>query len=156
MVLSTAAIVLALAVNGVPASTDAAAAAARSPHTAVHEPMRAAVHATVPLERWQIDAREARPAALPILYASLGALQVADVYSTRHAIGANAYEANPIVRSTSKHAGAMLAVKALSTAGTIYFAERAWKKNRAGAVVLVAVINGLTAAVTARNLRNAR
>ncbi len=50
----------------------------------------------------------------------------------------------------------MLAIKALSTAGTIYFAERAWKKNRKGAVILMAVINGVTAAVAARNIRNAR
>lgn len=156
MVLSTAAIVLALAVNGVPASTDAAPAAAPSQQSLVQPPIRDGVRAPVPLERWQLDTRESRPAALPILYASLGALQVADVYSTRHAIGANAYEANPIMRNASKHAGAMLAVKALSTAGTIYFAERAWKKNRTGAVVLVALINGVTAAVTARNIRNAR
>jgi hypothetical protein len=50
----------------------------------------------------------------------------------------------------------MLAVKAVSTAASIYFAERAWKKNRKGAIVLMAAINGVTAAVVAHNLRPAR
>ena len=54
------------------------------------------------------------------------------------------------------NSGAMLAVKALSTAGTIYFVERAWKKNRKGAVVTMAIINGAMAAIAANNLRNAR
>jgi hypothetical protein len=42
--------------------------------------------------------------------------------------------------------------------GAIYFAERAWKKNRKGAIILMAVINGATAAVAARNInmRNTR
>ncbi len=90
------------------------------------------------------------------MYVSLGALQAADIFSTAHAVGAGAYEANPVMRGPSGNTGAMLAVKALSTAGTIYFAERAWKKNRKGAVVLMAIINGVTAAVAARNIRNAR
>jgi hypothetical protein len=50
----------------------------------------------------------------------------------------------------------MIAVKAASTAASIYFTERAWKKNRKGAIVLMAVVNGVTAAVAARNLHNAR
>jgi hypothetical protein len=44
----------------------------------------------------------------------------------------------------------------LSTAGTIYFAERIWKKNRTGAILLMAVINGATGAIAIRNMRNAR
>jgi hypothetical protein len=50
----------------------------------------------------------------------------------------------------------MIAVKALSTAGSIYFTERAWKTNRKGAVVMMAIVNGVTAAVVAKNLRNAQ
>jgi hypothetical protein len=50
----------------------------------------------------------------------------------------------------------MSAVKAASTAASIYFAERAWKKNRRGTIVLMAIVNGAAAAVVARNLRNAR
>jgi hypothetical protein len=54
------------------------------------------------------------------------------------------------------NAGATLALKAASTAGTIFFAERAWKKNRKGAIILMAAINGAMAAVSARNFRNAQ
>lgn len=108
------------------------------------------------VERWEMDVPEKRPAALPVMYASFAALQVVDVYSTRRALGAGAHEANPLMRQTATNGGAMLAVKALSTAGTIYFTEKAWKKNRKGALILMAAINGATAAIAARNLRNAR
>jgi uncharacterized membrane protein len=97
-----------------------------------------------------------RPGVLPAFYASLAALQVADVYSTRRAIGGGAAEANPLMRKASASSGAMVAMKAASTAGAIYFTERAWKKSRKGAIILMAAINGVTAAVVANNLRNAR
>ena len=97
-----------------------------------------------------------RPAALPALYASLAALQVADVYSTRRALNAGAREANPLLEPVAGNSGAMLAVKAASAAGAIFFTERAWKKNRKGAILLIAAINGVTAAVVANNLKNAK
>ncbi|CAN5666493.1 hypothetical protein BH23ACI1_BH23ACI1_32220 [soil metagenome] len=97
-----------------------------------------------------------RPAALPAMYATLGALQALDIYSTRQALGAGAHEANPLMGKAAGNTGAMLAVKALSTAGTIYFVERAWKKNRKGAIITLAIINGATATIAAHNLRNAR
>jgi hypothetical protein len=107
--------------------------------------------------RWMLDAPiTRRPAALPAMYASLGVLQALDIYSTRQAVSAGATELNPVMRPSAKNAGAMLAVKALSTAGSIYFTERAWKKNRKGAVVLMAVVNGVTAAVVANNMKNVR
>jgi hypothetical protein len=91
------------------------------------------------------------------MYASLAALQVMDVYSTRRAIGAGAREANPAMRrAANSSSGAMLAVKAVSSATSIFFTERAWKKNRKGAVILMAAINGVTAAIVANNVRNAR
>jgi hypothetical protein len=102
------------------------------------------------------DTKEKRPGALPVLYASFGALQMADAYSTRRAVTAGAIEANPLMKRASGHSGTMYAVKAASTAASIYLAEKAWKKNRRGAVILMAVVNGVTAAVVARNLRNAR
>ncbi|MGH9309036.1 MAG: DUF5658 family protein [Vicinamibacterales bacterium] len=100
--------------------------------------------------------RARRPGALPALYATLGAMQVLDIYSTRRALNAGAIELNPLMRRPAGNTGAMMAVKALSTAGSIYFTERAWKKNRKGAVILMAVVNGVTAAVVANNLKNAR
>ena len=107
-------------------------------------------------EAWTADRQEQRPAALPVMYATLGALQALDVYSTRRAIGAGAGEANPLMKQASGSSGAMLAVKALSSAGTIFFTERAWKKNRKGAIIVMAAINGVTAAVAARNFANAK
>jgi hypothetical protein len=105
---------------------------------------------------WLVDRGVSRPKALPTMYATLGLLQALDIYSTRNAIDAGGRELNPAMRKASGNSGAMLAVKALSTAGSIYFAERAWKKNRKGAVVLMAVINGVTAAVVANNVRGSR
>lgn len=105
---------------------------------------------------WRYDLPEKRPAALPALYAALGALNALDVYSTRKAIGAGAREANPLMRTAAGNSAAMTAVKAAATASTIYFVERTWKKNRTAAILTAVAINGVTAAVVARNLRNAR
>jgi Domain of unknown function (DUF5658) len=104
---------------------------------------------------WMRD-RAPRPNALPVLYATLGAMQGLDIYSTRRALNAGATELNPVMRRSSRNTGAMMAVKALSTAGSIFFTERAWKKNRKGAVILMAVVNGVTAAVVANNLKHTR
>jgi hypothetical protein len=60
------------------------------------------------------------------------------------------------MRRAEGNSGAMLAAKALSTVGSIYFTERMWKKNRKGAMILMAVINGATAAIAARNMKNGR
>ena len=96
-----------------------------------------------------------RPALLPALYVSLGAMQAWDVRSTSIALKAGAHEANPAVRFTGS-TGSMIALKAVTTASTIFFAERRWKKNKVGAVVLMIAINGATAAVSMHNIRNAR
>jgi hypothetical protein len=97
-----------------------------------------------------------RPAMLPALYATLGAMQAWDAYSTSAALKAGAHEANLAAAPFAKNTGALLGLKAATTASTIFFAERMWKKNRVGAVVLMAVINGATAAVAMNNMRNAR
>ena len=104
-----------------------------------------------------LEARPAkRPAALPILYTMLGAVQAWDVYSTSAALKAGAVEANPLVAPVVSNSGRMLGLK-LATAGTtIFFAERLWKKNRMAAIVMMTAINGATAAVAARNIGNAR
>ena len=39
-------------------------------------------------------------------------------------------------------------------AGTIYVGERTWKKHRTGAIVLMAILNGVSAAVGAHNARH--
>jgi hypothetical protein len=114
------------------------------------------VVAAAPTPRWMVDAPDKRPAGLSALYVTFGALQMTDAYTTRRAIRSGAVEANPLMKGAARNTGTLYAVKAASTAVSIYLAEKAWKKNRKGAVILMAVVNGVTAAVVARNLRNAR
>lgn len=97
-----------------------------------------------------------RPAILPALYVTLGAMQAWDVYSTRAALSAGAREANPTATPFSGSAGSLLGLKAATTASTIFFAERMWKKNKVGAIVMLVAINGATAAVSMHNMRNAK
>ena len=49
-----------------------------------------------------------------------------------------------------------MAVKAARTAASIYLVEKVWKKNPATAIVTMVAVNVGTAAVVARNFRNAR
>jgi hypothetical protein len=112
---------------------------------------------TVPISATYVPATPAkRPTILPVLYATLGAMQAFDLYSTAAALKAGAHETNPMAAAYAGNTASMLALKATTTAGTIFFAERLWKKNRVGAIVLMAAINGATAAVSMRNMRNAR
>ena len=97
-----------------------------------------------------------RPAILPALYVALGAVQAWDVYSTRAALAAGAREANPTAAPFAQSAGSMLGLKAATTASTIFFAERMWKKNKVGAIVMLVAVNGATAAVSMHNMRNAK
>jgi hypothetical protein len=97
-----------------------------------------------------------RPAILPALYVALGAMQAWDVYSTRVAMGAGAREANPTAAVFSQNTGSLLGLKLATTASTVFFAERLWKKNKVGAIVMLVAINGATAAVSMHNMRNAR
>jgi Domain of unknown function (DUF5658) len=94
-----------------------------------------------------------RPSLLPALYAANVALQAMDAHSTLTAIGNGAREANPVMKGVVGNRGALLAVKAGAAAGTIYIAERLWRRNRVGAIVLMAVVNGVTAAVVAHNYK---
>lgn len=97
-----------------------------------------------------------RPAALPVLYVSLGALQALDVYSTTSALKAGAREANPMASPFAGNTGALIGLKVATTASSIFFVERMWKKSKTGAIVMLAVLNGATAAVSIHNMRNAK
>jgi hypothetical protein len=97
-----------------------------------------------------------RPAILPALYVTLGAMQAWDAYATNVALKAGAREANPAVAPFAGNTGALIGAKAAATVGTIFFAERLWKKNKVAAVVMLAAINGATAAVSMHNMRNAK
>lgn len=103
---------------------------------------------------WTIDRPVRRPGMLPALYGTYAALQVMDLVTTKRALTAGSREMNPLLRDG--RGAAMIGVKAAAGAATVFFAERAWKKNRAGAIVLMAALNGATAAVVARNAQHAR
>jgi hypothetical protein len=94
-----------------------------------------------------------RPALLPALYAATVALQALDAHSTLKGLRSGAVEANPLMTGVAGNPTALLAVKASAAAGTIYFAEKLWKRNRVAAIVLMAAVNGVTAAVVAHNYR---
>lgn len=119
------------------------------------QPVGPAVLAPRPMKAAYVPQAK-RPAILPALYASLGAMQAWDAYSTNAALKAGAREANPAVASFAGNTGALIGAKAAATVGTIFFAERLWKKNKVAAVVMLAAINGATAAVSMHNMRNAR
>jgi hypothetical protein len=97
-----------------------------------------------------------RPAALPALYVALGATQTWDIYSTSAALRAGAKESNPGAAPFARNAGSMIGLKAATTASTIFFAERLWRTNRAGAVVMMMAIDAASAAVSIHNMRNAK
>lgn len=140
----------------------AAAAVASEGDTAAKNPApiaSAIAHAAkttdaTPVNLWSMAQAPRRPVALSALYGTYGTLQALDVVTTRRAMAAGAQERNPLMKSGG--IGTMIAVKAAAGASTIYFAERMWKKNRAGAVIVMAALNGATAAIVAHNQRNSR
>ena len=96
--------------------------------------------------------KAARPTALLPLYAGFATLQALDYASTTRALaGGNAREANPMIGGIVGNRAAFVAVKAAAAAGVIYAGEKMWKKNRVGAVIFVAALNGAMGAVVARN-----
>ena len=134
-----------------------AAQAAGNDEIAVVSPAVAAENVTLaPAVTAIYQTQTQRPALLPALYATLGAVQAWDLYSTTTALKAGAREANPVAAPFASSTGSLVALKAATTAGTIFFAERMWRKNRVGAFVLMGVINGTTAAVAMHNMHNAR
>lgn len=114
---------------------------------------RAATDAEPTVNLWTLSQVPRRPVALGALYGTYAALQAMDVISTRKALAAGAREANPLMRTGNM--GTTIALKAAGGVATFYFVEKAWKKNRVGAIVLMVAINGASAAVVAHNNRTA-
>jgi len=115
---------------------------------------QAAKSAEPPVNPWMGSPAPRRPIALSALYGTYGTLQALDVVTTRQALAAGARERNPMMKDGNM--AAMIAVKTVAGASTIYFTERLWKRNRVGAVIVMAALNGATAAIVARNHGNAR
>jgi hypothetical protein len=97
-----------------------------------------------------------RPAALVGLYASFVALQIGDMVTTSKALDNGGVEANPMMKGLTSNKGAMMAVKAGASLGTIYLSEKLWKKNRPAAIATMIIMNGAYAAIVANNARIAR
>lgn len=98
-----------------------------------------------------------RPPGLVPLYASLVGLNALDVHSTYSALKTpHAAEANPIVAPLVHQPAAFIALKAGTTAVSIWTAERLWKKHRVVAMVIVGSANAALAAVVTNNYRIAK
>lgn len=133
-----AAVTLSLTLSALPAYADEAD---RAPITAGATSAPASV------------SKGSRPAALTALYASYGALQAYDVYSTRQALALGAKEANPLMQGVVHNTGAFMAVKASVGIATIAVAERLWKTNKPAAIGMMIAGNSVAAMVAARNSR---
>jgi hypothetical protein len=99
------------------------------------------------------ESHRARPAALPAFYASLAALQLFDGYSTTRALAGGAKEANPVMKGVVNKPVVFWSLKAVMAVAPALATERMWKTNKAGAIAVMVVSNGMMAAVAAHNAK---
>jgi hypothetical protein len=92
-----------------------------------------------------------RPAPLRMLDGGLIGANAADWYTTIRAVGRGYREANPLMAPLVMHPAVFGAVKAAATVATIYAAERMWKRNRGGAIVMMVTATATTWMVAGRN-----
>jgi hypothetical protein len=85
------------------------------------------------------------------MYVSFSALQVLDAHSTFHGVSRGARESNPLLRGVAGSPAAYAAVKVGATAGTIYFTEKLWKRNRKAAIATMIGANIAYGFVVSRN-----
>jgi hypothetical protein len=138
------------------AQEDSAASVLAAPLFAVPPPVLEAVPVFSPAAHAP-SVTQKRPSLLVPMYVSFGVLQGLDYSSTTRALRSGAgREANPLMRPIVGNRPAFLAVKAATAVGTVWAGEKLWKKNRAAAVVLMAVMNGAIGAVVAHNMSVAR
>src|SRR5476649_585423 len=89
---------------------------------------------------------------LTMLSASMSGLQAYDAYSTLTALKRGGVESNPLMQGIVGHPAVFIGVKAGLTAASIYAAERLWREHHRGtAIALMAVTNGIMAAVAVNN-----
>jgi hypothetical protein len=93
-----------------------------------------------------------RGSVLPTMYAGLIGLQIYDGYSTNRGLKNGASESNAVLGLIAAHPAAVWAVKGGTAFASIFVAERLWRSNHRGqAIALLAVSNGVMAAVAANN-----
>lgn len=108
---------------------------------------------TLPAPTFHVEVKgvDDRPAALPVLYGSLVVMQGLDFYTTRRGLALGARESNPLIRNGNP--ATTIALKAASTGVTILIAEKMWRRNRTGAIALMAATNLVFGAVVSNNVR---
>ena len=149
---STALVVLSLTIFSVSAyAADATTPLNATPTARLEEATPPVFGSVVWTQRPAEIAAARRPSVLPALYVSFAALQGFDAYSTTANVSRGAREVNPMMRGVAGNSAAVWAVKAASTAASIWCAERLWKTNRVGAIVTMVAVNGMAASVAARN-----
>jgi hypothetical protein len=95
----------------------------------------------------------ARPRALPALYVSFATLQVVDAVSTWRVVRrGDGRELNPILTGVADNLPALLAIKAASTAVSVYAVEKLHPRNRKAALATMIAVNVAYAYVVANNL----
>lgn len=158
MVRMSAVAVLSLGLSALPAfADDGADRVPEAAATTVASPAAGAVPAGEGLGSMKpihltADAAK-RPAALTGLYVGLAGLQVYDAVSTMRGLSLGAREANPIMQGAVHNSAMFWSIKAAATAVPMVLAEKMWKKNRVGAVVMMAVANSVAAVVASNNAR---
>ena len=125
--------------------------AAEPPFVATHQPVQSALVAAAADDPAPAPIEPARPLVLSVLYNSLAGLQAFDGYSTMHAVGKGAREANPVVQQLVDSPAAFWAVKAATTAAPIMIAEHLWPTHRRAAIAVMIVTNGILAVAAVHN-----
>jgi flagellar biosynthesis protein FliR len=90
------------------------------------------------------------------LYATTAAMQMMDVRSTLSAFRNGATEANPMMMAIVKNKGAFIAFKAGIAMSTIWSAHSMAKRNKVGAILMLAAVNSAYAMVVNHNYQVAR
>ena len=101
----------------------------------------------VPADNVQAQSR----GVLVPLYVSFAALQALDVQSTTTALARGGREANPVMAGVVESPVAFVALKAATGAAVIYASEKMRRRSRIGALVTMAVLNGLYTTIVMRN-----
>ena len=106
-------------------------------------------------EAWAREAvrRTAPSQAVTALQISYAGLQTADMWTTITARNNGAREVNPLMDGSYTKG---IAFKAVMTASTILATRAIGKKNKKAGVMTMVVLNGMTAAVVANNMRHGR
>ena len=76
-----------------------------------------------------------------------------DGYSTTRALAGGAKEANPVMKGVINTPVVFWSVKAAMAVAPTLVAERMWKTNKAAAIAVMVVSNGMMAAVAPHNAK---